>query len=57
MQVKTRDVFGPLSRVWTYLQEVTFSDHENEDESIQVDLDLSENGSHLSSSIEHYYLP
>ena len=37
--------------------EVTFSDHENEDESIQVDLDLSENGSHLSSSIEHYYLP
>ena len=56
MQVKTRDVFGPLSRVWTYLQEVTFSDHENEDESIQVDLDLSENSSHLSSGIEHYYL-
>ena len=40
VQGKTRDVFGPLSRVWTYLREVTSSDHEDEDESIQVDLDL-----------------
>ena len=40
VQGKTRDVFSPLSRVWTYLQEVTSSDHEDEDESIQVDLDL-----------------
>ena len=40
VQGKTKDVFGPLSRVWTYLQEVTSSDHEDEDESIQVDLDL-----------------
>ena len=39
MQSKTRDVFGPLSRVWTYLQEVTSSNHEHENESIQVDLD------------------
>ena len=39
VQDKTRDVLGPLSRVWTYLQEVT-SDHEDEDGSIQVDLDL-----------------
>ena len=34
MQGKTRDVFGPLSRVWSYLHEVTSSDHEDEDESI-----------------------
>ena len=40
VQGKTRDVFGPLSRVWTYLQEVTSSDHEDEDESIQIDLDI-----------------
>ena len=40
VQGKTRDVFGPLSRVWTYLQEVTSSDHKDEDDSIQVDLDL-----------------
>ena len=40
VQGKTRDIFSPLSRVWTYLQEVTSSDHEDEDESIQVDLDL-----------------
>ena len=39
VQDKTRDVLGPLSRVWAYLQEVT-SDHEDEDGSIQVDLDL-----------------
>ena len=40
VQEKTRDAFGALSRVWTYLQEVTSSDYEDEDESIQVDLDL-----------------
>ena len=40
VQGKTRDVLGPLSRVWAYLQEVTSSDHEDEHESIQVDLDL-----------------
>ena len=40
VQGKTRDVFGPLSRIWTYLQEVTSSDHEDEDESIQDDLDF-----------------
>ena len=40
VQAKTRDVFGPLSRVCTYLQEVTPSDHEDEDESIQIDLDI-----------------
>ena len=34
VQGKTRDVFGPLSRVWSYLHEVTSSDHEDEDESI-----------------------
>ena len=37
--IQTKDVFGPLSKVWTYLQEVTSSNHEDEDESIQVDLD------------------
>ena len=31
---KTRDAFGPLSRIWAYLQEMTSSDHEDEDESI-----------------------
>ena len=40
MQGKTRDVFGSLSRVWTYLQEVTSSDHEDEYELTQFDLDL-----------------
>ena len=40
VQGKTRDVFSPLSRVWTYLQEVTSSDHEDEDKSIQVDLHI-----------------
>ena len=40
MQDETRDVFCPLSRFWTYLQGVTSSDHEDEDESIQADLDL-----------------
>ena len=40
VQGKTRNVFDPLSRFWTYLQEVTSSDHEDEDELIQVDLDL-----------------
>ena len=40
VQGKTRDVFSPLSRVWTYSQEVTSSYHEDEDESIQIDLDL-----------------
>ena len=40
VQGKTRDVLGPLSRVWTCLQEVTSCDHEDEDESIQVDLDF-----------------
>ena len=39
VQGKTRDVFGPLSRVWTYPQEVTSSYHEDEDDSIQIDLD------------------
>ena len=39
VQGKTRDVFGPLSRVWTYSQEVTSSYHEDEDDSIQIDLD------------------
>ena len=34
VQGKTRDVFGPLSRVWSYLHEVTSSDHEDEDKSI-----------------------
>ena len=29
-----------LSRVWTYLQRVKSSDPEDEDESVQVDLDL-----------------
>ena len=40
VQGKTRDVFGLLSRVWTYLQKVTSTYHEDEGESIQVDLDL-----------------
>ena len=40
VQDKTRDIFGPLSRVWTYLQEMTSSDHKDGDNSMQADLDL-----------------
>ena len=35
-QGKTRDVFRLITRVWTYLQKVTSSDHEDKDESIQI---------------------
>ena len=35
-QGKTRDVFRLITRVWSYLQKVTSSDHEDKDESIQI---------------------
>ena len=62
MQGKIRDVLGPLSRILTYLQQIVSPDHEDKDESIQVNLDLllthmQKKSSDLSSSIEHYDLP